>query len=93
MVSYAESAAADTGMIFFSGEELRASSTLAETHVAIVKKDSIMPDTLSAFKLAIKKSKGKNVFSTSSASNSADIEGKRVWGMHGPREFIVVIEE
>lgn len=91
IISYAESAAADTGIIFFSGEDLRASSALAEVHVAIVKKDSITPDTLSAFRLAIEKSGGRDVFSTSNASNSADIEGKRVWGMHGPKEFLVVV--
>jgi L-lactate dehydrogenase complex protein LldG len=89
LVSKAASVAADTGVVFFSGSELKRRSALAEHHVAILTKDRIMPDIISAYKLALLS--GREIFATSSASKTADIEGKVVWGMHGPRKFTVVL--
>ena len=88
-VSFASSVAADTGVIFFTGSDLKRSA-LAEHHVVIVKKEAIMPDIISAYRLASLKDKG--VFASSSASKTADIEGKLVWGMHGPRKFTVILD-
>jgi len=88
-VSFASSVAADTGMVFFARKDLR-SAALTEHHVAIIKKESIMPDIISAYKLALQKD--GEVFASSSASKTADIEGKLVWGMHGPKKFTVILE-
>lgn len=88
VVSFAASAAADTGVIFFTDDLKR--SALADHHIAIVERGAIMPDILAAYRLALSKS-GK-VFASSSASKTADIEGKLVWGMHGPKRFTVILE-
>ncbi len=89
-VSEALSAAADTGIIFFGGFEEAKKSALAEHHVAIVKREVICRTTIEAYQLAT--SKSKFVFASSSASKTADIEGKLIWGMHGPRRFTVVVK-
>ncbi|AGK60660.1 hypothetical protein Asulf_00642 [Archaeoglobus sulfaticallidus PM70-1] len=89
-VCEAASAAEDTGIIFFVGFEKRKNAALAAHHVAIVKKADIMPDTISAYLHAAKK--GDIVFASSSASKTADIEGKLVWGMHGPKKLTVILE-
>ncbi len=87
--SEALSAAADTGIIFFGGYEEAKSSALSDHHVAIVRKEDICRTTIDAYKLAA--SKSSYIFASSSASKTADIEGKLIWGMHGPRKFSVVI--
>lgn len=89
-VSKALSAAADNGLIFFGGYEEAKKSALAECHVAIVEKDVICETTIEAYRLAI--SKSNYVFASSSPSKTADIEGKLIWGMHGPKKFLVVIK-
>ncbi len=90
----AESAAADTGIVFFTGIEQEKLTTLADYHISAVKSEDIMPDVISAYKLALMKSIDKDqgvIFGTSSASKTADIEGKLVWGAHGPKRFKVII--
>ncbi len=89
-VSEALSAAADTGIIFFGSYEEAKSSALADHHVAVVRKGDICRTTIEAYKLAV--SKSDHIFASSSASKTADIEGKLIWGMHGPRKFSVVIK-
>ncbi|MBO8182700.1 MAG: LUD domain-containing protein [Archaeoglobus sp.] len=89
VVGFAASAAADVGVIFFTGSELKRSA-LADHHVAVVERGAIMPDIIAAYRLALSKS-GK-ILASSSASKTADIEGKLVWGMHGPRKFTVILE-
>ncbi len=88
-VTEAVSAAADTGVIFFAGYEEAKKSALADHHVAVVRKEVIKENLVEAYALA---SKHKYVFASSSASKTADIEGKLIWGMHGPRKFSVVIK-
>jgi|GEM_PF-861842 L-lactate dehydrogenase complex protein LldG len=95
VITIADSVAADTGVIFFTGLDEGSVTGLAEHHITIVDKDAIMPDILFAFKLALWKSMKKEhgvVFASSSASKTADIEGKVVWGAHGPRKFTVILE-
>jgi L-lactate dehydrogenase complex protein LldG len=89
-VSSAASVAADTGVIFFSGSDVKRASALADHHVVIVERETLMPDIISAYKLALLK--GEEIFASSSASKTADIEGRLVWGMHGPRRFTVILE-
>ena len=89
-VCEAASAAEDTGIIFFVGLENRKKAALADHHVAIVWRRDIKKDVVSAYLHAL--SKGEYVFASSSPSKTADIEGKLVYGMHGPRKFTVIIE-
>jgi len=92
MVSRALSVAADTGLMFFSGKELQAAMGLAEHHVVVVKRSALTPDVLTAYRLALEKAGAEEVFASSSASKTSDIEGKLVWGMHGPRKLTVILE-
>ena len=92
VVSHALSVVADTGVVFFSGTKLKITSALADHHVAVILKEAIMPDMISAYKLALIKSGDEEIFASSSASKTADIEGKLVWGMRGPRKFTVILE-
>ena len=89
VISEALSAAADTGIIFLGNFDEAKRVGLAEHHVIIIKKEVIRKTTIEAYKLAV--SKADYVFASSSASKTADIEGKLIWGMHGPRKLSVVI--
>ena len=89
-VCEALSAAADTGIIFFGGFENRRRAALAEHHIAVVRREVVCRDVVEAYRLAA--SKSRFIFASSSASKTADIEGKLIWGMHGPRRFTVVLE-
>ncbi len=89
-ISYALSVAEDTGIIFMGGEKDREESALAEHHVVIVKKDVIMPDTISAFLEA--KKKERIIFASNSPSKTADIEGELIFGMHGPAKLTAILE-
>ena len=89
-VCEALSAAADTGIIFFGGFENRKKAALAEHHIAIVRKEIVCRNAVEAYRLAA--SKSGFIFASSSASKTADIEGRLIWGMHGPRKFTVVLD-
>jgi|Deesub1362A_J573_1020465.scaffolds.fasta_scaffold00242_13 L-lactate dehydrogenase complex protein LldG len=91
LVSRALSVAEDTGILFFGGFEERRKAGLVEHHIAIVKRDDIKRDTISAYFHALRKS--NVVFAVSSPSKTADIEGKLIVGMHGPKKFTVILEE
>ena len=94
VITIAESAAADVGLIFFTGLENGEKTALVKHHIAILQEDSIMPDVLSAYKLALLRALEKGhgvILASSSASKTADIEGKLVWGVHGPKNFTVII--
>ncbi len=84
------SAAADTGIIFFGGFEDKIRSGLAEHHIAILREEDVRDDVISAYKLAT--SKSEIVFASSSPSRTADVEGKLVRGVHGPKEMTVILE-
>lgn len=89
-VSHAVSADEKTGVIFLSGFEERMRSGLADHHVIVLKEEDIMEDIISAYNHA--RRKADIIFASSSPSKTADIEGKLVFGMHGPRRMTVVIE-
>jgi len=90
-VSSAISVAEDTGIIFMGGEEERVKSALADHHVIIVKRDAVMPDTVSAFLEARKRE--RIIFASNTPSKTADIEGMLIFGMHGPVKLTVILEK
>ncbi len=89
-VSQALSADERSGVIFFGGFQDKRAAGLAFHHVAILKEEDIMKDVISAYNHA--KSKSDMIFASSSPSKSADIEGKLIFGMHGPKKFTVIVE-
>lgn len=89
-VSHALSADERTGVIFLGGVEDKKESALAEHHVIVLREEDIMEDVLSAYHHA--RARSNHIFATSSPSKTADIEGKLVFGMHGPRRVTVIIE-
>ncbi|MBE8538622.1 LUD domain-containing protein [Geoglobus acetivorans] len=89
-VSIALSADENTGIVFFGGFEEKKNAGLADHHVVILKTDDVKSDIISAYRHALNKS--GMLFASSSASKTADIEGKLVFGMHGPRKLTVIIE-
>ena len=89
-ISYALSADERTGVIFFGGFQEKRDAGLAFHHVAVLKGEDIMEDIISAYNHA--RSKSDMIFASSSPSKSADIEGKLIFGMHGPKRFTVIVE-
>lgn len=89
-VSVALSADESTGVIFFGGFEEKKKAGLADHHVVILKPENIRGDIISAYMHA--RTKSDMLFASSSPSKTADIEGKLVFGMHGPRKLTVIIE-
>ncbi len=90
-VSSAISVAEDTGIIFMGGEEERKKSALADHHVTIVKKNAVVPDTISAFLEA--KKRERIIFASNTPSKTADIEGMLIFGMHGAVKLTVILEK
>lgn len=89
-LSIALSADENTGVIFFGGFEEKRKAGLADHHVVVLKAEDVKNDIISAYRHAL--SKSDMLFASSSASKTADIEGKLVFGMHGPRKLTVIIE-
>ncbi|WP_202319295.1 LUD domain-containing protein [Archaeoglobus neptunius] len=89
-ISIALSADEKTGVIFFGGFEERIKAGLAEHHVVVLKEEDVKNGIVSAYRHAV--SKSDVVFASSSASKTADIEGKTVSGVHGPQKFTVIVE-
>ncbi len=90
VVTNALSADEKTGLIFMGGFESKKEASLAEHHVIVLKAEDIKKDAISAYRLA--SSKSDCIFASSSPSKTADIEGKTVFGMHGPRKLTVILE-
>ena len=89
-VSHAVSADGRTGVIFLSGFDERNKSGLADHHVIVLREGDVREDIITAYRHA--KRVQDVVFATSSPSKTADIEGKLVFGMHGPRKLTVILE-
>jgi L-lactate dehydrogenase complex protein LldG len=89
-VSRALSADEMTGIIFMGGVEDRKGAALAEHHVIILSQEDIKENAIEAYRHAAAKS--DCLFASSSPSKTADIEGKLIYGMHGPKKLTVVIE-
>ncbi|MEM2022826.1 MAG: LUD domain-containing protein, partial [Archaeoglobaceae archaeon] len=77
-------------IIFMGGFENRKNASLAEHHIVVLKAEDIRKDVISAYNFA--SSKSNCIFASSSPSKTADIEGKTVFGMHGPRKLTVILE-
>lgn len=90
VVTQALSADERTGIIFMGGFENKKNAALAEHHVIVLKAEDIKRDVISAYKFA--SSKSNCIFASSSPSKTADIEGKTIYGMHGPRKLTVILE-
>ncbi len=89
-VSTALSADERSGVIFLGGHEERKRAGLAEHHVIVLRAEDVRSDVISAYNLARERS--DVIFASSSPSKTADIEGKLVFGMHGPRRVTVILE-
>ncbi|MCS7129982.1 MAG: LUD domain-containing protein [Archaeoglobaceae archaeon] len=89
-ITRALSADKRTGIIFMGGFENKKISALAEHHVIILSERDVKEDVISAYEHAI--SNSECVFASSGPSKTADIEGKTVFGMHGPRKVTLVLE-
>ncbi len=89
-VSHALSADERTGIIFMGGFEEKRGAALAEHHVIILREEDVKENAVEAYRHAVMKS--DCIFASSSPSKTADIEGKLVYGMHGPKKLTVVIE-
>lgn len=89
-ITKALSADPNTGLIFMGGFENKKNSGLAETHVIILSGEDIKEDVISAYRHAV--SKSDCIFATSGPSKTADIEGKTIFGMHGPFRVVVILE-
>lgn len=89
-ISHALSADERTGVIFFGGFQEKRDAGLAFHHVAVLREDDIKEDVISAYNHARRRS--DMIFASSSPSKSADIEGKLIFGMHGPKKFTVIVE-
>ena len=98
-ISGANSIAADTGAIFIVENEgnARLVTGLPEKHIVITGVEKIVPTTIDALKVALVQAAYAGPFPPSyiniiaGPSSTADIEHKRVYGAHGPRELYVVL--
>lgn len=98
-VSGANSIAVDTGAIFIVENEgnARLVTGLPEKHIVVTGVEKIVPTTIDALKVALVQSAYAGPFPPSyiniitGPSSTADIEHKRVYGAHGPRELHVVL--
>ncbi len=98
-ISGANVIAADSGMIFIIENEgnARLVTGLPPVHIVVAGIEKIVENTLDAFKvvLATARSAGlprpSYINIISGPSSSADIEQRRIKGVHGPREVYVVL--
>ncbi len=84
-------AIADTGTLAQDATEpaLRVASMLPETHVALVRTESLLPD-LAALLERIDPARMKYLACVTGPSRTADIERVLTIGVHGPRKLVVV---
>jgi L-lactate dehydrogenase complex protein LldG len=78
-----------------TSEDLRIATMLSETHVALVKKSRIVPDTTALEKELTKllEAAPRYLAFISGASRTADIERVLTIGVHGPQELHMLILE
>jgi L-lactate dehydrogenase complex protein LldG len=90
-VSEFDWAIADTGTLAQDATDvtLRLVSTLTETHVAIVRTGTLVPD-LATFVSKVDPRRMKYVACVTGASRTADIERVLTIGVHGPAKLIIV---
>lgn len=89
-------AVAETGsLVCTSGEQQwRGMSLIPPVHVAVVRREQILPDLLDLFARLSTDSLPPNVTLISGPSKTSDIAGILITGVHGPREVhVFVLEE
>ncbi len=88
-------AIADTGTILLSGdprEGRRAMTLIPDTHVCIVDSDQIVETVPEALgRLATQLSNCSPLTLISGPSATSDIEMRRVEGVHGPRQLVIIV--
>jgi len=97
-ISGCNSIAADTGTMFLVENEgnVRLTTSLPSTHIALVGVEKIVPTIIDAFKAAIVQAAFAGLYPPTyvsviaGPSSTADIEYVRVYGAHGPKELHVV---
>lgn len=84
-------AIADTGTLAQDATDpaLRLASMLPETHVALVRTDSLLPD-LAALLSRVDPARMRYLACVTGPSRTADIERVLTIGVHGPRKLVVV---
>ena len=98
-ISGANSVAADTGAIVLVENEgnIRLTTSLPPVHVAITGVDKILPTLQDAVAEALVQAAWAGLYPPTylniiaGPSNTADIQHKRVYGAHGPKEFHLIL--
>ncbi len=98
-ISGANVVAADTGSIFLISNEgnIRNTTNLPPTHIAITGIEKIMPTMMDAFMQALVQAAYAGLYPPtylsiiSGPSSTADIEFTRVYGVHGPKHFHLIL--
>ena len=98
-ISGANAISADTGSILLISNEgnIRASTSLPEIHIVITGVEKILPTLEDAFKQCLVQAGYAGLYPPtyisliSGPSSTADIEFKKVYGVHGPRELHVIL--
>jgi L-lactate dehydrogenase complex protein LldG len=84
-------ALADTGTLAQDATDprLRLASSLVETHVALFRRDTLLPD-LGALLARVDPRRARYLACVTGPSRTADIERVLTIGVHGPRKLVVV---
>lgn len=91
-VSEFDWALADTGTLAQDATDhrLRLVSTLVETHVALFRREHLLPD-LGALLARVDPRRARYLACVTGPSRTADIERVLTIGVHGPRKLVVVV--
>ena len=98
-ISGGNAIAADTGAIFLISNEgnIRNTTNLPPIHIAIISIEKIMPNMELAYKQALLQAANAGLYPPTylsiiaGPSSTADIEQKRIYGVHGPGKVIVIL--
>lgn len=88
-------AIADTGsLLVWSENSFGRSSTLtAPVHIALVRREQILPDLVDAMQLLARQPLPSNAVIINGPSKTTDIEGNLVVGVHGPKHLYAIVTD
>ncbi len=96
-ITQVEALIAATGSLLVSaGSGGRGGSIVAPVHIALARRDQLVPDIEAALKLAEEKGlpqKSSYFGVVTGCSRTADIEKLLVIGAHGPKRLVVIVED